>query len=302
MKSMDQEQVSRLEKFALYLRIDRGLSLKTVEAYVSDVKPCLFHLEKPLQNVTELDLQELLKSLTKTGNLGNRSLARKLSALRLFFQFAVTEGWCLKDPTLEMRSPKIAASLPTTLSHAEVEALLEAPIQNNCPTDALMLRVLYAAGLRVSELVTLKPESIASNAGVLRVQGKGDKIRVVPIDPNTHALLLHYLSSIRPHQKEGSDTRPLFLSRLGRGFTRQAVWKMIKKYVLKTGLNPSVSPHVLRHAFATHLLERGMSLRSLQMLLGHSDIATTEIYSHVSNTHLHDALRQFHPRSHLPKK
>lgn len=282
-----------LEKFALYLKLDCGLSAKTVEAYTSDLKG---FLEKhSAKTASRGDIQNYLNALS--AKLENRSLARKLSALRLFFKFATAQNWRSTDPTLEIESPRIRRALPQTLSPEEVEALLDAP---ESEADKIMLRVLYASGLRVSELISLLPENLDAQSGLLRVTGKGSKTRIVPIDSLTLAMIEKYLAEIRPalktRSKSDNKSQAVFLSQQGHAFTRQGFWKLIKKYARKAAITQNVSPHVLRHAFATHLLERGMNLRSLQMLLGHSDISTTEIYSHVSTAHLHEALRKHHPK------
>lgn len=291
-----------LDPFRLFLTLDCGLAAKTAEAYVSDATPFLAALTKAGRtpaNATPADVQDHLNTLSTAG-ITNRSIARKLSAIRMFFKMALRQNQRDTDPTAEIESPKIGRSLPKTLSLEQVEALLEAPINAKAEGDAIMLRFLYASGLRVSELVTLSADQIDLELGSVRVQGKGEKVRLVPIDPETARLTTYYLANIRPELRRRSDTNPkretLFLSRLGREFTRQGFWKLIKKYGAAAGLDANVSPHVLRHAFATHLLERGMNLRSLQLLLGHSDIATTEIYSHVSSTHLKEALLKHHPR------
>lgn len=289
-----------LERFTLYLKLDRGLAAKTIEAYATDLKPFLAEKKGSIAQVDRRDIETHLAALMDEG-IGNRSLARKLSALRAFFKFAVSEGWLEANPTDEIQASSPKRNLPKTLGTEEVERLLDAPLADEALGDAIMIRVLYASGLRVSELVGLKPENADLQAGILRIQGKGDKVRIVPIDANTAALITRYLNELRPmlaaKARMPARAETLFLSKQGHGFTRQGFWKLLKKYARKSGIESDVSPHVLRHAFATHLLERGMSLRSLQMLLGHSDIATTEIYSHVSSKHLHETLRNHHPRA-----
>jgi integrase/recombinase XerD len=281
------------EEFSLYLKHHCGLCANTVKSYTSDIAPWISKAGS-LSSATRESITLWLDSLTLTA----RSRARKISALRLFFKFATAKGWCNADPTSEMETPRIGRSLPKTLSLNEVEKLLEAPPAGS--GDSIMLRVLYASGLRVSELVTLPAEAIDTQSGILRVQGKGDKVRIVPIDAGTAAEVTRYLREIRPGLREKhrgkAEREALFLSRHGRPFTRQGFWKLVKKYAFKAGIPSDVSPHILRHAFATHLMEHGMNLRSLQMLLGHSDISTTEIYSHVSTSHLHDTVNRFHPR------
>ncbi|MBI3554874.1 MAG: tyrosine recombinase [Deltaproteobacteria bacterium] len=290
----------RLEKFTLYLQLDCGLSPKTVQAYTADLRPFLEIYGGRLAQVSRKDIENHLADLSTKG-VGNRSLARKLSAFRLFFRFALSERLVPVNPTDELRAAAPQRALPQTLSIEHVEALLAMPSRQGATTDSIMLRMLYAAGLRVSELVSLTADEVDTQAGLVRIQGKGEKVRLVPIDPGTCALIAHYIKDVRPalraKARDSARAGTLFLSTHGHGFTRQGFWKLLKKYALLAGISPNVSPHVIRHAFATHLLERGMNLRSLQMLLGHSDISTTEIYSHVSTSHLHEALQKHHPRN-----
>ncbi len=289
-----------LDQFALHLKLDLGLSPKSVEAYVSDLRQFLVKHQDQTEtetvapnSVSRGDIQKHLDGLKRAGTV-NRTLARKISALKRFFRFCAAEGLTGCDPTEKLETPKIGRALPKTLSLGEVETLLTSPETEN---DRTMIRTLYATGLRVSELITLPPEGVDLEAGLVRVQGKGGKVRIAPIDLQTARMLQEYLASVRPRLLKTSSTRTLFLSSHGRPFTRQGFWKMIRRTALKAGITSKVSPHVLRHAFATHLLERGMNLRSLQMVLGHSDISTTEIYSHVTTTHLHETVKKYHPRS-----
>lgn len=277
-----------LEKFALYLRLDRGLGPKTVLAYVSDVAQFLDGRSYRAANLlTVPGVRNHIAQLSRHG-LSARSLARKLSALRLFFKFALEEGLCKTDPTVGIESPRPARALPKSVSHHEIDQLLSSPSRQ---TDALMLRVMYAAGLRVSELVSLKLDALDLQSGSVRVQGKGEKTRIVPLDASTTEQLIGYLQT-RP--SGCGDT--VFLSARKKPFTRQGFWKLLKKYAQAAGIDRDISPHTLRHAFATHLLEQGMNLRSLQTLLGHSDISTTQIYSHVATAHLREALVKNHPK------
>jgi integrase/recombinase XerD len=283
-----------LEKFAAYLKLDRGLSPRTAEAYVADVAPFLNGGSSRLRSCSAEEVRRFLDSRSRAG-IGARSLARQISALRICFRYAIAEGLRRDDPMAEIESPRVTAPLPRTLSADEVEAFLNAPIDAGALADAIMLRLLYATGLRASELVGLRADHADLESGVLRVQGKGRKIRIVPIDHGTVALLKRYVSEIRPGRRP-APRAPLFVSPRGTGYTRQGFWKIVRKYARAAKLSSDVSPHVLRHAFATHLLERGMSLRSLQCLLGHSDISTTQIYSHVTSEHLRDTLKKHHPR------
>lgn len=291
----------QLEKFAAYLKLDCGLGPKTVEAYVSDARQFLEALTPASAlKANPQQIQAYLESLSNHG-IGQRSLARKLSALRMFFKLATAQGWAHSDPTEQVHAAVPTRKLPKTLAPEQIEALLAEPYKKEAVTDAVMLRVLYAAGLRVSELVSLTADQLDLAGGILRIQGKGEKVRIVPIDLETVAQITYYAAHIRPRLVEKArvqaKAQAFFLSSQGHGFTRQGFWKLLKKYAVMAGITQDVSPHVLRHAFATHLFERGMNLRSLQMLLGHSDISTTEIYSHVSKAHLHEALRRHHPKS-----
>jgi integrase/recombinase XerD len=292
-----------VEKFALHLKLDRGLSKKTVEAYLTDVSQYLSWQNSVV--ATPQDLQNYLHYLLPTNE--RRSIARKLSALRLFFSFALEQHWIESLPTDDLKISAPPHHLPHTLSAHEVDALLNYTPENPddhlaSQTSALMLRFLYATGLRVSELVELRPEHIDLQSGVVRVTGKGQKTRLVPLDPATTAMLAQYLSECRPLLQKKSRTQnksqdALFLSRQGRGYTRQGFWKLLKNRAKNAGITSKISPHVIRHAFATHLLEHGMNLRSLQLILGHADISTTQIYTSVSTSHLREALKKHHPKS-----
>lgn len=287
-----------LDQFKLYLKLDLGLSNKTIESYSTDILDFLTYSKGNAHTYKRHEIQKYLDQL-KSKKITNRSLARKLSSIKRFFKYCLSQNLCNEDPTEGIHSPKIGKPLPKTLSLQEVEDLLNAP---ESVSDQIMLRTLYATGLRVSEIISVTPDQIDLNSGIIRIQGKGDKVRIVPFDEKTAEFLVHYSKKIRPellkkNKKPAKLARSFFLSTHGHSFTRQGFWKLIRKYAKKVGIRISVSPHVLRHAFATHLLEGGMNLRTLQMLLGHSDISTTEVYSHISNSHLHDVIRKYHPRS-----
>ncbi len=225
-------------------------------------------------------------------------MARRISALRSFFRFLVLSGFAKKDPASELTSPSTWLSLPKVLTVREVEALLGAPDEKTPQgvRDRAMLEVLYGSGLRVSELVGLKPPDLNLDDGFLICRGKGGKERIVPLGRAACDRVGRYLGEVRPRFESGPSPF-LFLTRRGRGFTRQGFWKALKRYAGKAGLGAKISPHILRHSFATHLLERGADLRSVQLMLGHSQITTTQIYTHVSRERLRRVYDQFHPRA-----
>ncbi len=233
----------------------------------------------------------------RSRGLASRSLARHLSALRGFFAFAADEGWLSESPAALIENPKLPRLLPDVLSREEVGRLLAAP-DTTTPLgyrDRTMLELLYACGLRVSELVSMSVSDFDPQAGLLRVMGKGSKERYVPLHESAVGFVLDYLRHWRPLLGPKNDT--VFLNRSGVGLSRQGVWKLIRRYALEAGIVRPVSPHTLRHSFATHLLEGGADLRTVQILLGHSDIMATEIYTHVQSARMVALHRKFHPRS-----
>lgn len=295
-----------------HLLAERGLSLHTVEAYGQDVAQFLDflreltgltseeHQDAATQDATvDVDEQLLflhLAWLRKRGQTG-RSLSRHLSALRGFFAYGVECGKLRENPAVLMENPKLPSLLPEVLSLQEMENLLSQPNKKDRLgfRDACILELLYAAGLRVSEVCGLRLGQVDRQRGLVRVFGKGAKERLVPLHSCMCAMLEDYLKIWRGQFKPQEDA--LFLNRSGRGLTRQYVWKMIKKYVTLAGINRSISPHTFRHSFATHLLEGGADLRSVQLLLGHADISATEIYTHVQGERLKMLHQRFHPRS-----
>lgn len=283
--------------FEMFLRVDRGLSPLSITAYLSDVSQAqtiLSQMGSTLETAGASDIQSLKENLLKNG-LGHRSLARKLSAIRLYYIFQERTD----APWESLKGSQISKPLPQTISEEEVFQLLQSIKSKR---DMLMFRLLYATGLRVSELTSLKVTDLELALGHLRIRGKGQKIRLIPFDATTGALLSSHLedreSFLKTHSRSPAMPPEVFLSRLGRPFTRQSVWRLLQEYSLAAGIHPLPSPHTLRHAFATHLLDEGMNLRCLQMLLGHADISTTEVYSHVSSQRLKDVLETKHPLSH----
>ncbi|MBI2163829.1 MAG: tyrosine recombinase XerD [candidate division NC10 bacterium] len=230
---------------------------------------------------------------------GDRPGSRHLSAIRQFHRFLVREGHAADDPTAHLESPRPWRRLPTVLSSDEVDRLL-VPREAKTPQgfrDRAMLELLYASGLRVSELVGLRLADLNLAVGIVRVLGKGDKERLVPLGDAAAENLRAYLTHGRPRMEKRRPSPHLFLGRHGRGLTRQMFWQILKRYVRAAGITKSVSPHTLRHSFATHLLERGADLRSVQLMLGHADIGTTQIYTHLSRAHLKAIYDKYHPRA-----
>jgi integrase/recombinase XerD len=292
---------SLLDIFLAYILVEKGLSKNTLEAYSRDLCRYLAFLDKrgcsDLSMVSAADVAEHIAALKGDG-LSPRSRARTLSALRMFHRFLVVEGYAEANPTAVIEAPRMPGRLPGTLSEDEVERLLQTVCgrDRHDLRDRAMLELLYATGLRVSELVKLKLADLNLIAGYLVTSGKGDKERLVPVGDAAREAVNHYLAASRTLTERGGESSYLFLSRFGTPMTRQAFWNIIKKRALQAGIRKSISPHTLRHSFATHLLSNGADLRSVQMMLGHADLATTQIYTHVSNVRLKNIHRELHPR------
>lgn len=289
-----------IDAYLDHIRVERGLSANSVEAYARDLSKLAKAAEEravtePAQLGVEL-LADLMTRLSRQG-LSARSSARHLSAIRGFCRFLVRERVLEDDPSLLLDRPKLGRKLPRSLSFEEVERLLDTPPSEDPRglRDRAMLHVMYASGLRVSELVKLKLSDIDTRAGLVSVLGKGQKRRLVPLTPIALHLAERYIAEVRPEQARHGETT-LFVTRRGGGMTRQAFWKLITSYAVTAGITRSVSPHKLRHSFATHLLERGADLRTVQAMLGHANIVTTEVYTHVTREHIHRAHRAAHPR------
>ncbi len=288
-----------VETFRYWLRVERGRAPLTVEAYVRDVVRFARWAEGrglTLEHVERAHLVEHLAWLEAEG-LGRRSMARARTSLRQFFKFLEKEGLVTSDPSALLDAPRFVQPLPRVLSREQVEALLEAPGDDPLGIrDRAMIAVLYASGLRVSELVGLLWRNVDARTGLLKVRGKGDKERLVPVGERALAAIRCYLREARPLLDPDGRCPELFVSRRGTGMTRQNFWERIKRWARVAGIRDKVSPHVLRHAFATHLLEHGADLRSLQAMLGHADISTTQIYTHVSRLRLARLHAEHHPR------
>ena len=278
--------------------VEQGLSENTLSAYRSDLRIfALWLKDKDLLVVTTSDLSQFLASRYKDG-IGNRSSARILSSLRRFYGYAIRENSISIDPTALIDSPHIGKPLPISLSEHDVELLLNAPEVSN-PLgfrDKAMLEMLYATGLRVSELVSLKFEQMSFRQGVVRIIGKGNKERLVPVGEEAMMWLENYMGSARVSLLGERQCNYLFVTNRAGGMTRQAFWHIIKRHAKTAGINKELSPHTLRHAFATHLLNHGADLRVVQLLLGHSDLSTTQIYIHVARERLKEHHKKYHPR------
>jgi integrase/recombinase XerD len=264
---------------------ERGLSQNTLAAYRADLTVLVRWLAErnvPIMRTTPADLQDFIAWRARAGARPN-STARQFSSFRLFFHYFAREGAIREDPTTQVAMPKFARSLPRSLTEEEVEALLSAPVVTDPlgNRDHTMLEVLYATGLRVSELVNLRQGQIDFTQGVIRVPGKGDRERVIPLGEGAMRALKKFSGSVRDEILRDHQTDYLFPTRRGDRMTRQAFWYMVKRYARKAGIAKELSPHTLRHAFATHLLNHGADLRVVQMLLGHSDLSTAQIYKHV---------------------
>ena len=291
-----------LTDYQHYLRIERGLSLNSIENYSYDIVKLIHYLEEakikisPLQ-ISEERIQDFIYQVSKT--MSARSQSRIISGLRSFFDYLVFEDYRKDNPLELIESPKIGRKLPDTLSTEEIDRLIES-IDLSHPQgerNRCILETLYSCGLRVSELITLKLSDLYFDEGFIRVVGKGDKQRLVPISPLTVKYINLYIDQIRVHlpiQKGFEDT--LFLNRRGKQLTRAMIFTIVKQTAVKAGVKKKISPHTFRHSFATHLLENGADLRSIQQMLGHESIITTEIYMHLDRTHLKEVLEKFHPR------
>ncbi len=277
--------------------LSRGLSTATRNAYSQDLRLCLRLSDLPITQWQSVDVQAHLAKL-KAADKSERSIARSLASLRQFFLWQIDHGMRDDDPCQSIKTPKIGKALPKTLSEAQVTALLAAPDATTVLglRDKAMLEVLYACGLRVSELTSLSLPQLNLNAGWLSVTGKGNKMRLIPLGDYAQAALQEYLSvrgSLLIGQK---DCQAVFLTEQGGYMTRHNFWHLIKKYALIAGISTAISPHTLRHAFATHLVNHGADLRSVQLLLGHSDLSTTQIYTHVATARLQSLHAEHHPR------
>ncbi len=292
---------AQLERFCDALWLEDGLSPRTLASYRADLLRFAHWLARrnsDLGSASSGDIEAYLAYLFGEGGLKARSAARAVSSLRRFYRRLARDGERGDDPTALTASPRLPRSLPRSLTEAQVEALLATPeiVAAEGFRDRCMLEVLYATGLRVSELVGLPVAAVSLDMGVVRVLGKGSKERLVPLGEEALDWIGRYLRGPRSELLDGRHSEALFVTRRGGPMTRQAFWLRLKQHAVRAGIGSAVSPHVLRHAFATHLLNHGADLRVVQMLLGHADISTTQIYTHVARERLKQLHRQHHPR------
>jgi integrase/recombinase XerD len=292
--------VALIDDFLAGLQIERGAPANTLAAYRRDLKGFESFLARERRGVGEIgvgDLSRYLGTLRRRG-LGSRSVARHLSAVRGLYRFLLDAGRVPRDPTEHLDSPRPARRLPRTLSQADAAALVEAPdtTRPDGLRDRAVLELLYASGLRASEALGLRIEDVNFAAGYVMVVGKGDRQRLVPAGARALDWMRRYLTTVRPRLVR-RECPAVFLNRSGGTMSRQALWGLVRRAARRAGLRAAVSPHTLRHSFASHLLERGADLRSVQAMLGHADISTTQIYTHLPSSVVHEMYRKFHPRA-----
>jgi integrase/recombinase XerD len=287
-----------VQAFLDFCRVEKGLAANSIASYRADLQRLSATLSNPERDATAEQIGRHVESLYQAG-MSPRSIARHLATLRNFYNFLAREGTITRDPTEFLAAPKQWSTLPKYLNREEVERLLAAPAGPK-PTevrDRAMLEVLYATGLRVSELCGLELAAVERRLGVLRVTGKGNKQRIVPFGESAGEALDRYLSEGRPRLLKGRASRYVFVTARGSAMTRQCFWVLLKGYGRKVGLARPLTPHVVRHSFATHLVEGGADLRSVQLMLGHADISTTQVYTHVARRRLRDTIDRHHPRA-----
>ena len=302
---MTQTQIMKdnLEDYLRFSQVERGLSPNTIVSYRTDLEEYLSYLEDQNETSWEVDylVVDAFLATQKDKGKATTSISRMISSLRKFYQWLLRQDIIERDPLVKIDSPKSERRLPTALSEEEVTKLLDAPDTNTRLgiRDRAMLEVLYATGMRVSELINLRTGDIHSELKIIRVLGKGSKERLVPITEVALSWLEKYQKDVRENQvlKSGQFTDVIFLNNHGHQLTRQAVWQKIKKYCQLIGITKNVTPHTLRHTFATHLLENGADLRVVQEILGHSDITTTQIYTSLTQKHILEVYNQAHPRA-----
>ena len=287
-----------VDSFLDYLSVERGLSRNTIASYREDLKAfSAFAGQRSTGSITKNDITDFMFHQKEKG-ISPNSIGRSLSCLRMFFRFLVRERIIRNDPTSLIDSPKLWKKVPDTLSTNEVEALLAQPNPREASgaRDRAILETMYATGMRVSEAAGLGLENANLEVGFVRCVGKGNKERIIPLGRKAIESIRRYLESGRPKLLKKKASEFLFVSRLGSRLSRQSLWKMIKHYALQARIKKTIKPHILRHSFATHLLEHGADLRSVQEMLGHANISTTQIYTHVNKERLKSVHRAFHPR------
>lgn len=291
-----------LQSFIHYLTVEKGLSKNTLESYKRDLKQFIAYLRKSEQSkIEEISRQNIVSYLMVLREQGKATstISRSMASIRAFFQFLLRDQKIISDPSIHLETPKIERRLPKVLSIAEVEALLQAPQSSTAfgQRDRAMLELLYATGIRVSELISLSLEDVHLQMGFVKCLGKGSKERVIPLGRVAIESLEQYIQVGRHKLDKRKRSKALFLNHHGNPISRQGFWKIIKKHAKDAGIEKDIMPHTIRHSFATHLLENGADLRSVQEMLGHADISTTQIYTHVTKTRLKDVYSKAHPRA-----
>jgi len=290
-----------IETFLNYLAVERGLANNTILSYREDLHTYLDFIEKSdidaLSKISRNSITDFMFNQKEKGIAVN-SIARRLAAIRMFHRFLTRERIIKDDPSTLIDSPKLWKRVPETLSLNEIEALIAQPVIHNSQgiRDKAILETLYATGMRVSEAVNLKKDNVNLAIGFLRCLGKGNKERVIPLGKKAITSISRYLEKARPELLKNKESEFLFVSRFGKKISRQSFWKIIRKYAKAAHIKKPIKPHTLRHSFATHLLERGADLRSVQEMLGHANISTTQIYTHINKDRLKNIHKQFHPR------
>jgi len=287
-----------IQAYLNFCRVEKGLASNSLNSYQLDLKRLSEEIGKPVTEIQAPDLARYVESLYSAG-LSARSIARHITTLRNFYRFLIQEGQMTSDPTEFLNQPRQWTTLPKYLNRDELDRLIAAPPVEKSTgiRDRAMLELLYATGLRVSELCQLTLSAIERETGVLRVTGKGNKQRMVPFGQAAGRAMDLYLGSARPRLLKGRASRHLFVTARGRAMTRQSFWKLLRGYGLQVGISRALTPHVIRHSFATHLVEGGADLRSVQIMLGHADISTTQVYTHVAQRRLRETIEQHHPRA-----
>lgn len=291
-----------VDSYYSYLAVIKGLSKNTLESYIRDCNKFILYLnEKNIAELKDIEHSHILDFLTelKSNKSKPKTIARYIVSIKQFFKYLQIEKIVTEDPTINIKTPKLTISLPDILSLEDVVKLLETPddITQIGQRDSAMLEVLYGTGIRVSELVNLKMSSLNFDLGYLIVFGKGSKERTVPLGSIALKKVSLYIENARIQLLKNNSSEYLFLNRNGKNMTRQGFWKNLRQYVIKSGINKVVTPHTIRHTFASHLLERGADLRTIQTILGHSDISSTQIYTHIDVKRLKDIHSSHHPRA-----
>ncbi|WP_017380405.1 site-specific tyrosine recombinase XerD [Paenisporosarcina sp. TG-14] len=298
------EMQDAVSDYLHFLRVERQLSSNTLSSYERDLKAYIKDLSK-VQNITTLNNVERIHILShlqllKVGGNSSRTLARHISSIRSFHQFILREKVSNTDPTVHLEMPQMDRTLPKILSIEEIEELIAAPNTGKPQglRDRAMLEILYATGMRISECISLNLEDLHLTMGFVRCFGKGGKERIIPLGQSALTACENYLKEGRPKLiKPTNKTDAIFVNQRGKALTRQGVWKLMKEHARKAGIQNEIMPHTMRHSFATHMIENGADLRAVQEMLGHADISTTQIYTHVSKIRLKDVYKQFHPRA-----